>query len=417
MSLSIVIIGTLDTKGEELTYFKQLIEQKNHRAIIIDCSILGDSPFQADITREQVAEASGENVDTIKALGDEAKAVEKMATGVAKIVLDLYGSGKLDGIFALGGTMGTFLGLSAMKELPLGIPKIMLSTVALTSFIRPDMASPDLILMSPITDFCGLNTILKRVLENAAGMMTGATMAFRGSENVKFGAGQIIGVTTMGTAVCRYLHWLKPLLEKKGYEVLVFHTIGVGGRYLEQVVRQGWINGVLDLATNELINEVCGGSYQAGPERLETAGRIGIPQLISVGGIEAFGWGGGIETLPALYKRRTLQMHSKLTFAVKASEEEMFAAGKLMAQKLNKALGPRVVVIPSRGFSERDKPGGVFYDPEGRKAFCEALRTHIESSVKVIELDSHINDYLFTKEVVKIFDTMMTREFHQKVIP
>jgi uncharacterized protein (UPF0261 family) len=304
--------------------------------------------------------------------------------------------------------MATFLGLSAMKDLPLGVPKVMLSTVTLTQFIRSDMAPADVTLIAAMVDLWGLNAVTARMVETACGMVCGAAEAYAQHKDTKIGLQKrLVGVTTMGTSVCRYLPWLKPLLEEEGFEVLVFHTIGIGGRCLEQIVRQGWISGVCDLATNELINEVCGGSYLSGTERLESAGRAGIPQVISVGGCEAFGWGRGMETLPSEFRKRTIQLHSKLTFAVKASKEELVAGGKLIAEKLNRASGPVTVVLPLRGTSEREKPGAVFYDPEGRATLFSTLKEHLSSCIKVVELDLHINDESFSREVVRIFADMM----------
>jgi uncharacterized protein (UPF0261 family) len=294
-----------------------------------------------------------------------------------------------------------------MKALPLEVPKVMLSTVAVTPFIKPEMAPGDVILISAIVDLWGLNSLVRGLLENAAGVTIGAAEASRAwSVRKSILRKKPVGVTTMGTAVCRYLPYVKPLLEQAGYEVLVFHTIGTGGRFLEQLLSQDWLSGVMDLATNELVNEICGGSYIAGPERLETAGRKGIPQLVSVGGCEAFGWGRGMETLPEHFKSRTIQLHSKLTFAVKATKEEMAATANLMAEKLNRSAGPVTVVLPMRGFSERDGEGKVFYDPEGRCVFRDALRARLRPEISLKELDRHINDEAFSKEAVKLFLNM-----------
>lgn len=406
--LAVVILGTLDTKGEELNYSRKLVEERGHSVILIDCGILGRSAYKSEISAEQVAEAAGETMDSIRALGDEAKAMEKMALGASRIVSEIHTSGKMDAIFALGGTMGTFLGLSAMKALPLGLPKVMLSTATLTQFIRPEMAPADITLMAAMVDLWGVNSVTARMLEAACAMVCGAGEAYAQQKQVKLGVQKpLVGVTTMGTSVCRYMPWLKPLLEERGFEVLIFHTIGIGGRCFEQVIRQRWVSGVCDLATNELINEICGGSYIAGPERLETAAHTGIPQVLSVGGCEAFGWGRGMETLPAEFKKRTIQLHSKLTFAVKATKEEMAAGGKLIAEKLDRSSGPTAVVLPLRGTSEREKPGAVFYDPVGRAALFDALKAHLSPRTQVIELDLHINDEAFSKEVVRIFVEMM----------
>jgi uncharacterized protein (UPF0261 family) len=412
MPVSIAVIATLDTKWEETAYFKQIVEEKGHTVVLVDTGILSDSPqLQPDFTRKQVAEAAGEVIESIIELGDEREAMERMGLGASQIVTELYFSGRVHGVFALGGTMGTSLGLAAMKDLPLGVPKFILSTIALTPLIRPERVSGDVTLIPSVVDLWGLDSVTKRMLENSAGAIVGAAEAFRSRKEERLGAGKaVVGVTTLGTSVCRYLPRIKPILEKKGYEVLVFHTIGSGGRSLELAIKQGLIGGVLDLATNELTNEVSGGSYIAGPERLETAGKLNIPQVVSVGGLEALGWGGPPETLPSKFKRRKKQRHSKFTFAVKASHEEMTAVGELIARKLSQAVGPAIVVIPMRGFSERDKPGGVFYSPEGRKRFTKALKRRLKPNVKVIELDVHINDQAFSEEVAKIFESIMRKE-------
>jgi uncharacterized protein (UPF0261 family) len=411
MPVSIVVIATLDTKWEETAYFKRIVEEKGHRVFLVDTGILSDSPrLQADFTRRQVAEAAGENIESIVELHDEREALEKLGLGASRIVAELYSSGRVQGVFALGGTMGTSLGLAAMKDLPLGVPKFILSTIALSPLIRPERVSGDVTLIPSVVDLWGLDSITKRMLENSAGAVVGAAEAFRSTKRESLGGGkEVVGVTTLGTSVCRYLPKIKPILEKNGYEVLVFHTIGSGGRSLELALKQGLINGVLDLATNELTNEVSGGSYIAGPDRLETAGKLNIPQVVSVGGIEAFGWGGPPETLPSKFRRRKKQRHSKFTFAVKASNEEMTAVGELIAGKLSQAVGPAIVVIPTRGFSERDKPGAVFYSPEGRERFTKALKGRLKPNVKVIELDVHINDRAFSEEVAKIFDALIRK--------
>jgi uncharacterized protein (UPF0261 family) len=402
MTKNIVIVGTLDTKGEEVKYIKGLIEKRGHKAIVIDTGILGAAPFPAEITREQVAEAAGTNLKEIIALGDESKAIATMAEGASKIVRELHSSGGLDGIVALGGSMGTSLGIRLMKALPLLMPKLMVSTVAFLPMLSPQVVSKDLIVMPTVADIWGLNRITKRVLENAAAAIVG--MAENYEEKV-VPEKPLIGVTTLGSAACRYVPRMKPLLEEKGYEVAVFHTNGIGGGAFEEYVEQGLLAGALDISTFELANYLYG--TNTGVDRLEAMSKRGIPQVVAPGGIHIFGWYGSLETAPPQLRGRKIVWHNPLAFSAEMTIDEMVYVAEVMARKLNNAAGPTVLLIPTKGFSEYDRPGHPFYQPEKRKAFIEALKSHIEPRIKVIELDLHINDPEFAQEAVPIFDNLM----------
>ena len=402
----IVIVGTLDTKGEEIRYVKELIERRGHKTIVIDVGILGEPPLQPDIAHEEVAEAAGTKLKEIIALGDEGKAIAVMTEGASKIAQQLHSEGRLDGIIALGGSMGTWLGLAVMRPLPLGVPKLMVTTEAFTGFIAPDMVGSGQMLTDCVAGLWGLNTISRVMLENAVWAITGMVENYRKIVPQK----PLIGVTTLGSAVHRYTWQIRPLLESKGYEMAVFH-VGAAGRNLEPLIEEGLIAGVLDLCLMELTGYLCGTLWNGGPNRLEAAGRKGIPQVVAPGAIDFVCWAGPPETLPPRFRNRPMHAHNPNDTVVMTTTKEKARLGKLVAQKLNRATGPTAMLIPTQGFDESDKPGGPFYDPEGRRAFVTALKRHIKPRVKVVELDAHINDPEFAHEAVTILDDMMKGKF------
>jgi uncharacterized protein (UPF0261 family) len=404
MTKAIAIFASLDTKGEEVSYVKELIEKRGHKVIVVDTGVLGRVPFPPDITRDQVAEAAGTSLNEIIAFANEGKAMAAMGQGAAKIAQELYSSGKLDGVFAMGGSMGTSVAVAVMKALPLVMPKLLVSTAALTPMISPDVVGQDLTIMPPVADIWGLNRITKRVLENAAGAIAGMVETHRKEEVAEK---PLIGITTLGAPTLSYVLWAKPLLEQMGYEVAIFHTIGAGGMSYEHLVEQGAFAGALDLSLFELTNRLCGGPAAA--DRLEATSKRAMPQVVAPGALNFFGWWQPLEMLPAQYRERKIRMHSPIAAQVKASAEEMATLGEIIAKKLNKALGPTVVLIPNQGFAEYDSEGGIFHDPEAIKAFIEALQANIEPKVEVIELDMHINDPEFARKAVAILDGMLRK--------
>jgi uncharacterized protein (UPF0261 family) len=402
MTKAIAIIATLDTKGEEVGYLKHLIEARGHQTITIDIGVLGGPPFEPTISRHQVVQAGGRTLKEIIAFNHEAKAMGVMAEGASEIVRQLYSSGKLSGLLAVGGSMGTSVALRVMKVLPLGIPKLLVSTIAFSPAVTADEVNADLMMMQWAAGLWGLNSISRMVFEQAARAISGAAEAYQKKEVVKK---KLVGITSLGSSQLKYVQWLKPALEARGYEVAVFHATGMGGRGFEQAIAEGTIDIALDLALSELVNQVCGGVGSAGEHRLEAASRRGIPQIVAVAPATFFWWATR-SPLPPKLKNRPRHRHNGLT-VVAASKWEMAKAGKLIAEKLNIATGPTVVVIPlKRGVMEVDGKvyASPFADPEGSEALLRAFKRNIKPEMRIVELDVHINDKAFADEVLALFD-------------
>ena len=402
MRKSIAVLGTLDTRGEEFKYVKDMIERKGHKAIVIDCSSLGEPTFPPDIRHEEVAKAAGVSIKEVAAL-EEGEAIPLMAQGAAKIVKELHLAGRLHGMIAMGGSMGTWLGQIAMKALPLELPKLMVSTVAFTSFLPP-IASNGQMLTNCIAGMWGLNTIGKASLDKAVAAIVGMAEAYEQIALEK----PLIGITTIGSAATDYVFRIKPLIEERGYELAVFHTVGFsGGNAMEELIERGVITAVLDLCLMEIPDYLYGGWCSAGPNRLEAAGRKGIPQVVAPGGVEWVAWAGPPETLPPRLKDRLFHVHNPMDTLVALTVAEKAEVGRWIAQKLNQATGPTAVILPLGGFTKWGRPGGFFYNPDADRALIEALKQHIGRRIRVVEVDASINDPVFIETVIAIFDDMM----------
>ncbi len=404
MAKTIVIMGTLDTKGEELKYVKEQIQRRGHKTLVIDGGVLGQPAFAPDISRETVAGAVGADLKEIVAARDEGKAVAAMSQGAAKIAKQLHTEGRMDGIISIGGSMGTTLGLAVMRALPLEVPKLMVSTVAFTPMITAEQVSMDQVMIQCVVDMWGLDPITEMTLDRAAAAITAMTETNERKSVTK----PLIGITTLGTAGFEYVWHLKPLLKQRGYEVVVFHAVGTGGRAFEQLIEQGVIAGALDFSLLELTDNMYGGWCDAGPNRLEAASKKGIPQVVAPGALGFLCHPGPAESLPPRWRNRSkIHEHNPMDTMVEMTKEEMVATGELIARKLNQATGPTAVLIPTQGFSAFDKPGALLYDPEARKVFTEALKRNLEPKVEVVEVDAHINDRAFAEQAVALLDRLI----------
>jgi uncharacterized protein (UPF0261 family) len=388
----VAIIGALDTKGAEYAFLKQQIEGQGVGTLMIDVGVFGEPPFHPDISAAEVAKAGGADRSALAAANDRGKAVGAMAAGAAIILKRLYDQGRVHGAIAMGGGGGTTLGSIAMQPLPVGAPKLIVSTVA-SGDTSAYVGVKDIAMMPSIVDVAGVNRLSSKIIANAAGAIAGMVKIEHDerADAKPMIAATMFGVTTAGVTKAR------EIVEKAGYEVLVFHAVGSGGRTMEELIRAGFVAGVLDLTTTELADELAGGVLTAGPNRLEAAGETGVPQVVSLGALDMVNFGAR-ETIPSKYAERQLYPHNPLVTLMRTTREENAELGRIIAAKLSKAKGPTVLMIPKKGVSAIDVEGKPFYDAEADDALFTALRTHLTPNVTLVEMDTDINSDAFATE-------------------
>jgi uncharacterized protein (UPF0261 family) len=394
MDKSILIIGTFDTKAEELSFIRDQISARGLRVRTLDTGVLQPSPEYVDISNEKVAAAGGHPLHELVTRRDRGQAVAVMAEGAAKVTREFFDQGEISGVISLGGGSGTVVGTRAMRTLPVGIPKVMVSSMA-SGNMRPYVGTSDITMMYSVVDISGLNRISRQILRNAALAVCGMAEAKEEKAPVErpLIAATMFGVTTPCVTEA------KRILEETGYEILIFHANGPGGMAMEQLIGEGQIQAVLDITTTELPDELCGGKGSAGPHRLEKAGEMGIPQVVVPGAMDMVNY--FPDAIPPQFRNRLLYVHNPATTLMRTNEEENRQLAEIMARKLSRAKGPVVVYIPLRGFSAIDAPGEPFFSPEANRAFIEALKTNLPSRISVIERDIHINDPSFARTLVK----------------
>jgi uncharacterized protein (UPF0261 family) len=406
--LKILIVGTADTKADELLFMKQCIEREGAAAAIMDVGVLGKPAFAPEYSNAEVAAAAGTTLPDIVALGDENDAMTKMAEGAVKLTLDLYAKGEVHGLLALGGTMGTDLALDVTAALPLGMPKFIVTTVAYSHLIPPDRLAPDVMMILWAGGLFGLNSICKATLSQAAGAVLGAcsTVVIPSIDRPR------IAIGGLGKSCLSYMVDLKPELERRGYEPVVFHCTGMGGRAMEALIDQGTFVAVFDFALCELSNQLQGSVVTAGATRLEAAGRRAVPQIVAPGAsdmIDVQTWA----PMPKKYEGRPYHAHNRLIASVTSTVDERRELARYVSSKLNMAKGPTAFLMPTKGIHAWDLPDQPLYDPEGHQVFVDEYRRQIKPPVDFRALDLHINDRAFVDEALKIFDQWVDA----KVIP
>jgi uncharacterized protein (UPF0261 family) len=388
----VAIVGTLDTKGAEYAYLKQQIESQGVATLVIDVGVFGQPPFAPDIAAVEVARAGGARLEALAAAGDRGKAVAAMSAGAAVMLRRLHDEGRIDGAIAMGGGGGTTLGSIAMQALPVGVPKLIVSTIA-SGDTSAYVGVKDITMMPSIVDVAGVNRLSSRIIVNAAGAIAGMVKIDppQASSAKPMIAATMFGVTTACVTKAR------EALERAGYEVLVFHAVGSGGRTMEELIRAGFVVGVLDMTTTELADELAGGVLSAGPHRLEAAGEKGVPQVVSLGALDMVNFGAR-DSVPARYSERKFYQHNPLVTLMRTTREENAELGRVIAAKLNRATGPTVLMIPRKGVSAIDVPGKPFFDEKADEALFAALRANVASNVVVVEMDADINSDEFATE-------------------
>jgi uncharacterized protein (UPF0261 family) len=381
---TIAVLGTMDTKGDEHAFVAELIQKRGHQVLVIDVGVLENPTLMPDISRERVAAAADADLQELVARRDRGEAVQAMSQGAPIILSELQKEGKIDGVISLGGGGGTAIGTAAMRALPIGFPKVMVSTLA-SGNTAQYVGVKDIVLFPSIVDVAGLNRISRVVLTRAAGAICGMVEM----PMPKFEDKPIIVASMFGnTTDC--VQRARKVLEQAGYEVLVFHATGSGGRTMESLIEARMVAGVLDVTTTEWADELVGGFLTAGPTRLEAAAMTGTPAVVTPGCLDMVNFYGP-ESVPTKFQGRRFYQHNPQVTLMRTTPEENAELGKILAQKLNASEGPVSVLIPRRAISVISAPGQKFHDPEADRALFDAIKNNLRKDIEVIEMDSEIN--------------------------
>lgn len=394
--MPVLLIGTLDTKGVETAFVRDILRDAGVAVEVLDAGVVGPPAFAADVPREAVFLAAGTTLEAVARAGDRGKAVEAAARGAARIAADRARAGLLTGVMGLGGSAGTTIATAAMRAVPFGVPKLMVSTLA-SGQVAPFVGVRDIAMLHSVVDIAGLNRMSRTVLSNAARAMIGlvnhpAPTPPPGDDRALIGT-TMFGVTTPCVEACR------TKLEADGYEVLVFHATGTGGRTFESLLADGVLTASLDITTTELADELVGGVLSAGPDRLTAAALAGVPQVISLGALDMVNFG-PMDTVPEKFRERKLHAHNPNITLMRTTPEENDRLGKEIAQKASAARGPTAVLVPKRGVSALDREGQPFWWPEADAALFDSLRQWMSPDVELVEFDLHLNDPAFAEAAV-----------------
>ena len=403
MAKTVVLIGTLDTKGPEIAYLRDRLHELGLSTIVIDSGILGE-PLEIvpDIPHEQSATYAGSNLEIMRTAGSRGKAVDLMRESLKNLVSELYRTGRLDAIVSMGGAEGAVMGAAAMMVLPVGVPKVLVSPIASGyHFFAPLVGTRDMMIVHSVVDILGLNPIACSIFDNVAAALYGMALHGRGLVAPK---GRNIAITMLGNTTTAVMA-AKERLERAGFEAVIFHSNGVGGPAMEELAMQNQFVGVIDFTTNEVYDPLVGGIHDGGPDRLEVIGRLGLPQVVVPGCIDFSVWNAG--TVPEELRRRPKYDHNPEYVLVRASSDEMAELGRIFARKLNPAQGPVKMVIPLRGLSIPNVPEGVFWDPEADGRFIGELKQHLRTDIPIELYDCHVNDPSFGIAVADLFIQLM----------
>ncbi|ASM71397.1 MULTISPECIES: Tm-1-like ATP-binding domain-containing protein [Roseobacteraceae] len=396
---TILVIGTYDTKDDELHYICQRIADMGGQVLSMDVSVLGDPSAPTDLSKHQVAEAGGASIRQAIDAGDENAAMQIMARGAAALTAQLYADGKIDGMLALGGTMGTDLALDCAQALPLGVPKYVVSTVSFSPLIPADRLAPDIQMILWAGGLYGLNSVCKSSLSQAAGAVLGAAMAVEAPVSTR----PVIGMTSLGSSCLKYMKHLRDPLQERGFEVAVFHATGMGGMAFESLAQQGYFAAVMDFALPELGNLMVGSVVHSGPERLTRAGAAGTPQIVAPGCADLVDYAGW-QDIPAAYTDRPFHAHNRLIKSAALSGDERRALVRDIVARLERANAPVHVLMPKGGVEEWDREGGEAHDPQALAAMADEMEKTVKAPLGLTMLDAHINDAAFADAALAVLD-------------
>ncbi|HUT90749.1 MAG TPA: Tm-1-like ATP-binding domain-containing protein [Thermoguttaceae bacterium] len=395
MAKTVALLGALDTKGAEYGFVKACIEARGHKTLLIDVGVLGAPGVEPDVTRREVAEAAGVDLDELVRKKDRGEAVAAMARGAESLVPKLFAEGRFDGIMALGGGGGTSVACGAMRTLPLGVPKVMVSTVAGTD-VSGYVGVKDIIMVPSIVDVAGVNRISREVFARAAGAICGML-----ETDVPPGEDRPLVAASMFGNTTPCVEAAKAIVEEAGYEVLVFHATGTGGRTMESLIEAGLIAGVLDITTTEWADELIGGVLAAGPKRLEAAARRGVPAIVTPACLDMVNFWAP-QTVPREFEGRKFYRHNPNITLMRTTPDECRKLGEILAEKLNLSTGPVTVLIPLGGVSMIDAPEGPFWWPEANRALFDALKGKLRPEIPVIEMECNVNDPEFARRCAEV---------------
>jgi uncharacterized protein (UPF0261 family) len=387
---TVALLGAFDTKGAEYGFVKDIIEQRGHKTFLIDVGVLGEPKLDSDVSREQTAKAGGVDIGELISKKDRGEAVAAMSRGAAKLLKDSYDNGRFDGVISLGGTGGTSVACNAMRGLPLGVAKVMVSTVA-GGDVSSYVGQSDIVMVPSIVDVAGINSVSRGVFARAAGLICGMveTEVPRGQEK------PVVAATMFGNTTPAVEKAME-ILEIEGYDVLVFHCTGNGGKTMESLINARMVKGVLDITTTEWADELVGGVFTAGSERLEGAAKTGVPSIVVPGCLDMVNFWEP-DSVPSKFSGRKFYQHNPNVTLMRTNIEENSRLGEIMAEKLNMSKAPVTVLIPLQGWSMIDADGGDFWWPEADEAFVKSLKKNLREDVPVIELDCNINDPEFAQ--------------------
>jgi uncharacterized protein (UPF0261 family) len=401
MPKPVVLVGALDTKGEEFRFVRDLIQARGLETIVVDFGVLGEPPFTPDVSRDQVARAGGSSLADLQAGKDKAEAMRVMSCGLARVVMDLYEKGRLGGVLGMAGSGGTSIATAAMRELPIGVPKVMASTVA-GGDVAPFVGTKDITMMPSVVDVAGINSISRRIYANAAGAIAGMV----GQELPPLEANRPLITASMFGNTTDCVNRARANLEQRGYEVLVFHSTGTCGKTMEALIASGYIAANLDITTTELADQVCGGVLSAGPDRMLAAARAGIPTLLAPGCVDMCNFW-GMDTVPEQYRNRNLYAWNPNVTLMRTTVTENRTIGEMIARAANESTGPVTILLPLKGVSMLDSPGNPYWDTAADAACYDAIRQNIRPGVPVVEIDANINDPEFADRAVEILLGML----------
>lgn len=393
---TILILGTLDTKGREIKFLKEAIEARGHETLVVNCGILTEPYFLPDVSVQEVAAAAGEDVSRLATAGDRGRAVAAMTAGAARVVEELFGERRFQALIGMGGGAGTAIATAAMRRLPIGVPKVMISTLA-GGDVRGFVGVKDIVMFPAVVDISGLNRISRQVIAQAAAAVCAMAEASRlktEAEDRPLIAASMFGNTTACVEAAR------AELENAGYEVLVFHATGTGGLTMENLIEADYIAGVLDVTTTEWADELVGGVLTAGPTRLEAAARSGTPAVVAPGCLDMVNFWAP-ETIPEKFQGRLFYRHNPNVTLMRTRPEENRELGHILAEKLNASRGPVAVYLPLRGLSAIGAAGAPFHCPEADQALFSSIEKHLRPDIPLHAIDANINDPEFARAMTE----------------